>query len=346
MIGKTNAIAVSGGGVELKIVVSVTSGALVTATKGPLSVQGTSVNGTATLTVPEAGTWSVSATLNEETTNTVIINVTESFPAELLFIDPILNNNSWETIRKVSDLGIASNYWSVGDRKAVVLNGSVGSSAEFNKVTAYAYIIGFDHNANKEGGDRIHFQLGFSSLSGGSNVCYVDSYYNSYTSIYTLFNINNSNTNVGGWNASRMRTDVFGQDKESLTNTLMGAIPADLRTALKSVTKYTNNVGKDKTEAAVTATTDYFFLLSEHELFGSIANANTYEGSYQEQYAYYSAGNTKVKRKHTATSETAIYWLRSAAVSGDTMFVICNTSGNVSYNGARTSLGIAPGFCV
>ena len=46
-------------GTELQIVVSVTSGATVTATKGSLSVSGTAVNGTCTLTVPEAGTWSV-----------------------------------------------------------------------------------------------------------------------------------------------------------------------------------------------------------------------------------------------------------------------------------------------
>ena len=50
-------------GTELKIIVSVTSGATVTAKKGSLSVSGTSVNGTCTLVVPEEGEWTVSATL-------------------------------------------------------------------------------------------------------------------------------------------------------------------------------------------------------------------------------------------------------------------------------------------
>ena len=54
-------------GPELQIIVTVTSGATVTATKGSLSVSGTSVNGTCTLIVPEAGTWRVSATLGGQT---------------------------------------------------------------------------------------------------------------------------------------------------------------------------------------------------------------------------------------------------------------------------------------
>ena len=57
-------------GTELKIVVSVTSGATVAATKGSKVVSGTSINGTCTLVVPEAGTWSVSAKLGIQTSDT------------------------------------------------------------------------------------------------------------------------------------------------------------------------------------------------------------------------------------------------------------------------------------
>ena len=65
-------------GPELQIIVTVKSGATVTATKGSLSVSGTSVNGTCTLTVPEAGTWSVKATLNGQTSNTQNVSVVDS----------------------------------------------------------------------------------------------------------------------------------------------------------------------------------------------------------------------------------------------------------------------------
>ena len=57
MIGRTNAL--SAAGVELSLVVSVTTGSVVTATKGSLSVSGTASGGSVTLKLPEAGTWSV-----------------------------------------------------------------------------------------------------------------------------------------------------------------------------------------------------------------------------------------------------------------------------------------------
>lgn len=56
MIGRTNAV--SKPGVELSLVVSVTSGAAVTATKGSKTVNGTAAGGSCVLSLPEAGTWS------------------------------------------------------------------------------------------------------------------------------------------------------------------------------------------------------------------------------------------------------------------------------------------------
>ena len=55
MIGKTNAL--SAAGVELSLVVSVTSGAAVTATKSGKTVTGTAAGGSCVLKLPEAGTW-------------------------------------------------------------------------------------------------------------------------------------------------------------------------------------------------------------------------------------------------------------------------------------------------
>ena len=72
-------------GTELQIIVSVTSGATVTATKGSKVVSGTSVNGTCTLTVPEAGTWSVKATYNGQTSDTKSVSVVDSYAVALTF---------------------------------------------------------------------------------------------------------------------------------------------------------------------------------------------------------------------------------------------------------------------
>ena len=406
-------------GPELQIIATVTSGATVTATKGSLSVSGTSVNGTCTLVVPEAGTWSVKATLNGQTSGTksvsfvdiceveltffsatitvtvesgatvtlkkggttiatktsngtAVFTVTEtgtytveatkngqttsgsvnvvsgttSYALTLSFISSTLNDNEWSVIKSVSDAGQGANYWSVGDRKELTLNGTVGHLTLSN-YTTYAFIIGFNHNASVEGANRIHFQLAKTALSGGKDVCLCDSKYSSTVSATGYFSMNSSRTNSGGWASSQMRKNICGTSLSSYSGTIIAVIPAALRAVLKSVTKYTDNTGNKSTAAsAVTATTDYFFLLSEYEVFGSISYGNTNEKNKQAQYAYYSAGNSKIKYKHDGTS-TAVYWrLRSPRASNSSIFVTVNTDGTVTLSAAHYSMGFAPGFCV
>ena len=333
-------------GTELQIIVSVTSGATVTATKGSLSVSGTSVNGTCTLVVPEAGTWSVKATHNGQTSDTKSVTFTDSYDVTLAFVSPTLNDNDWAKIREVSDKGEGANYWSIGDRKAVTLNGTVGHLTLSN-YTTYAFIIGFNHNASLEGANRIHFQLAKTALSGGTDVCLCDSSYTSDVSTTGYFSMNSSRKNSGGWASSQMRTNICGTSLSSYSGTIIAVIPAALRAVLKSVTKYTDNTGGGSTAASyVTATTDYFFLLSEHEVFGSISYSNSNEKNKQAQYAYYSAGNSKIKYKHDGTSAAAPWWLRSPYASTSYFFVLVGAGGTVSYSDARSSFGFAPGFCV
>ena len=404
-------------GTELQIIATVTSGATVTATKGSLSVSGTSVNGTCTLTVPEAGTWSVSATLGGQTSDTKTVSITGSYAVSLTlfsatitvtvdsgasvtlkkggttiatktsngtvvftvtetgtytivatkngqttsgsvnvvsgttsysltlsFISSILNDNEWSVIKSVSDAGQGANYWSIGDRKAVTLNGTVGALTLSN-YTTYAFIIGFNHNASVEGTNRIHFQLAKTALSGGKDVALCDSYYNKTGG---GFRMSTRQTNSGGWASSNMRTAICGTSLSNYSGTIIAVIPAALRAVLKSVTKYTDNTGggHGSTASYVTATTDYFFLLSEYEVFGSITFGNTNEKSKQAQYSYYSAGNSKVKYNHSATSTAVIWRLRSPSEGNSIGFVSVGTGGNRSNNSANYSFGFAPGFCV
>ena len=260
-------------------------------------------------------------------------------------VSPILDENEWTTIREVSDAGQGSNYWSIGDRKAVTLNGTVGKLSLSN-VTTYAFIIGFNHNASVEGANRIHFQLAKTALSGGKDVALCDSSYNSSVSTTGYFSMNSSRTNSGGWKSSQMRTNICGTSLSSYSGTIIAVIPAALRAVLKSVTKYTNNTGMNSAANAVTATTDYFFLLSEFEVFGSISYANTNEKNKQAQYAYYSAGNSKIKYKHNGTSKAARWQLRSPCVGNSSFFVYVYTDGTVNYANANYSFGFAPVFCI
>ena len=331
-------------GVPLQITVATNAGATVTATKGNKTVSGTAdTNGHCTLTVDEAGTWTVTAaTASTTKTSDVVVGISN---VDLLPVDSVLNNNSWATIKKVSDAGQGANYWSIGDRKAVTLNGTVGHLSLSN-YTTYAFIIGFNHNASVEGTNRIHFQLAKTALSGGKDVALCDNQYNAQVSMTGYFSMNSSRTNSGGWKSSQMRTNICGTSLSSYSGTIIAVIPAALRAVLKSVTKYTNNAGNNSSAGAVTATTDYFFLLSEFEVFGSISYANSNEKNKQAQYAYYSAGNSKIKYKHNGTSTAASWWLRSPGASNIFNFVRVYEDGKVNSASAFYSLGFAPGFCV
>lgn len=334
-------------GIVPQLVVTVSTGATVTATNGSKTIRGTSDStGVCTLIVPEIGTWSVSATLDGKTSDTKTVSIMDSYAVSLNFVYPSLNENTWETIKNISDAGQGANYWSVGDRKAVTLNGTVGHLTLSN-YTTYAFIIGFNHNASLEGENCIHFQLAKTALSGGTDVCFCDNYYTSPVSTTGYFSMNSSATNSGGWENSQMRTNICGTSLSNYSGTMIAVIPDALRAVLKSVTKYTDNTGNNSTSAsAVTATKDYFFLLSEFEVFGSISRANSNEASKQAQYAYYSAGNSKVKYKHNGTSTAARWWLRSPLASNSDGFEDVNTNGTVEDRTARASFGFAPGFCV
>ena len=218
-------------------------------------------------------------------------------------------------------------------------------SLSLSNFSTYAFIIGFNHNSGREGSGRIHFQLAKTALSGGTDVCLTDGQYLN-TGSSAAFRMNTSNTNSGGWEDSYMRNNICGTSKSTTSGRIMGAIPAELRNALKSVTKYTNNNGSSSASSAVTATTDYFFLLSEYEVFGNITYSNSYEANYQQQYAYYSAGNSKVKYRHNSTGSAANWWLRSPFAGNSNYFVFVYTGGTVNGYSAHNSLGFAPGFCV
>lgn len=340
-------------GIAPQLIVTVSAGATVTATNGAKTIRGTADSaGVCTLTVPEPGTWSVSATLGGQTSDTKSVSITDSYAVSLSFISvsPMLNDNEWSVIKSVSDAGQGANYWSIGDRKAVTLSGAVGDILLSN-YTTYAFIIGFNHNSSVEGANRIHFQLAKTALSGGTDVCLCDSTYDRPVSTTGYFSMNSSATNSGGWEVSQMRTRICGTSLSSYTGMIIAVIPAALRAVLKSVTKYTDNTanGGGSEMSYVTATTDYFFLLSEFEVFGAIEYGNTNEQSKQAQYAYYSAGNSQVKYKHNNTSVIATWWLRSPMARLDSRFLTVggdSQGGYVDANSSDYSLGFAPGFCV
>ena len=248
-------------------------------------------------------------------------------------VDPVLNNNDWSTIRQASDNGQGANYWSIGDRKAETLNGTVGSLALDG--TYYLFIVDFDHNMSKESPNAhtITFQFAKSALTGGADIAFVDGSYNLAGSS-AAFRMNTTNTNSGGWTGSYMKKTIMPAFKS--------ACSAALQAAIKPVTIYSDNVGVKNTASNVTASSEEFYLPAEFEVHGARTYANSAEQNYQTQLAYYKAGNSKVKYKHNATGTAARVWYRSACYYYSATFCSVNISGDASADSANISRGVAP----
>ena len=180
-----------------------------------------------------------------------------------------------------------------------------------NGVNYQFQIIGFDHDTlTTADGSRTKAGITFQMVD-----C-----------LNTTYSMNGSNTNSGGWNGSTMRTSTMA--------TLLNQLPA----ALKNVNKL-SGTGGGSTSGTQT-THDKLFLLSEVEIFGTTTYSVPGEGT---QYAYYKAGNSKVKK----VNGSADYWWERSPHSGDTTaFWYVNSSGSAGNGAASASLGVSFGFCV
>ena len=259
-------------------------------------------------------------------------------------IDAVLDNNDWDAISSVSDEG--ANYWSVGDVKMITLNGTA-CGVTFSNRQLGLYILGFNHNSATEG-TGITFGTFKTALTSGTDVAIAPSSGGTQ--------MNSSGTNAGGWKNSAMRnthlgaTDTPNGDATSATTSnpvsgsLMAILPADLRAVMLPMTTYSDNTGggSGSAEANVTATVDYIRLLSEFEVHGSHTYSNTYESAngHQAQYAYFAAGNSKVRYRSESTGSTVAWWNRSVYQDGSGSFCRVTTSGNADYDGASSTNGV------
>ena len=339
-----SSLALSTGTMSGTISVTRAGNGAVSASSSNTNVATVSVSGTTvTVTAKAKGTATITVKVAEGTNHTAPANRTCSVTVTLPTTS--LNDNTWATIKEVSDAGQGENYWSVGDTKRITINGTV-QGFTFSNLAIDTFILGFNHNSSREGTNRIHFRIG---KIGGKSVALCDSNYGS-TGSSNGFRMNKSNTNSGGWNGSYGRKEVLGNSGTPTSppaNSLLAALPADLRAVMKPVTKYSDNTGGGSNNASyVTATTDYLFDLSEFEVQGSRTYANSAEKNYQLQYAYFKAGNSKITYHHGNTGTAVWCFSRSVRYGYTSHFCMTNTDGSASGAGASASGGRAPGFTV
>lgn len=257
-------------------------------------------SGLAVLKIPSYGTWTVSAT---------VVGVLVSIDCEIkaaaqyeLALVPDLETTGWDDINSISESGIASFAWSVGDKKTVAIDG----------VNYQVQIIGFDHDTKTSGGKAgITFQL-------------VDCMNKSYQ-----MNATAEHTNSGGWTSCTMRSSTMA--------TLLTKLPSALQNVIKAVNKLTSAGNQS---ANINTTSDKLFLLSEVEIFGSTTYSKSGEGS---QYAYYKAGNSKVKKVNNTAS---LWWERSPDGSTNNRFCVVASDGTALTLASGGASGVSFAFCV
>lgn len=357
-------------GTELKIVVSVDSGATVTATKGSLSVSGTSVNGTCTLTVPEAGTWSVKATLNGKTSDTKSVTFTDSYTTSLTFFSAtitvtvesgasvVLKKNGTTLQTKTSTGTVVFTVTETGTYTIVATKNGQTTSGSVNVVsstTSYALTLSFlnDNFANNSWASIIAachsgsvpstWVVGNSktmTINGTSyQVDIIGKNHDTYASggkAPLTFQLHDCYADTKAMNSSN--TNSGGWTSCAMRSTHLPAIlalmPTDVQNGIREVSKKTHSGG-----IIANTTADKLFLLSEIEIFGSITYSKKGEGT---QYDYYKAGNSKVKKFNGSATN---WGERSPKDSDSEKFCLVAFTGAADAYYASDEVGVSFGFC-
>ena len=150
------------------------------------------------------------------------------------------------------------------------------------------------------------------------------------------------NTNVGGWEASEMRTYANGA--------FFNNLPEDLRNVIIE-TKVVSGHGSTTGETNFTST-DKIYLLSSHEVWkdGTSNQVSTYDTAYNQtrQLDYYknlgvtTSSYSGAKKKYN--NSNSYWWLRAAYYRDNDTFFIVYRDGDVTDALARSSFGFATAF--
>ena len=199
---------------------------------------------------------------------------------------------------------------SIGDQVTLSLNG-----------TDYAFdIIGFNHDTLT---DTVAY--GEETATGKAGITF-----QMHGLFDTTYLMNSSNTNSGGWKSSAMRTSTMPLMK--------GYLPDDLEAIIKPVHTASGTGGGSTSGTEIVS--DSCFLLAEIEIFGSTTYSVSGEGT---QYAYYKAGNSKVKN----TNDYAYHWWERSPYSGNgNSFCLVTMNGAATFSNPTLKPLIAFAFCV
>ena len=228
---------------------------------------------------------------------------------ETISISPILENNSWATIKAAFKAGVASQYWSVGDEKTVSLSDGYTYKVRIADMTANRYK--------------------YSNDSGYSN-----NVFEFVECLPTTYQMNSTATNVGGFTSCEFRT--------TLNTTIFNSLPTDLREVIAEV-RIASSMGNAST-SGVSYSYNLLFLEAEYELTGvKSMSIGAEEGS--PQFGYWELHNSNADRIKTKINDTSAtyWWLRSTNL-GVQSFCSVDVNGTVQGNAANNLYSVCPCF--
>lgn len=237
------------------------------------------------------------------------------------FAEAISNNSSITnaTSTVYVDFGSVHRKISVGDQVTLPLNG-----------TNYAFdVIGFNH-------DTLTSPTAYGAATATGKAGFTFQIHDLFG---TGFVMNDSTTNAGGWKSSKMRTSTMV--------TMKGYMPSVWQTAIKPVNKL-SGIGGGASSGTETVSDDCF-ILAEGEIFGPGYGSGGDGYSFDDecakvaQYAYYKAGNSKVKNQN---GSAYAWWERSPYSGNGYSFCRVSDVGSATGGTAGTTRGVAFGFCV
>lgn len=224
------------------------------------------------------------------------------------------SKDSWETIANNVKSGAISNY-AVGDEKEINLG-------DFGK-----HIVRISNTSACTNGETSETACGFVI---------------EFTDIINNQKMNSSNTNVGGWPATKIRT--------YLNETIYNALPSSLQNVI-TPTNVISSHGKTAGENNFKST-DKLYLLSTKEIWGKNDTTNAIGADTAEnetkQLDYYknkgvsTANYSDVVKKYQ--EKNASWWLRSGYSFSTYYFFSVYPAGNWANTNAATSTGISPAF--
>ena len=151
-----------------------------------------------------------------------------------------LNDFTWAQIDYISENGLVSDYFNIGDTKNI----TIGSA------TYVVEIVGFSHDDKADGSGK-------AGLTFGLKDC-----------LNTAYQMNSSDTNAGGWGSCALRATLRGN--------IWNQLPSDLRGVIKEVTK---KASAGNSSSTISSYTDTLFLFAEKEIFGSTQYSVNGEGT-------------------------------------------------------------------